>query len=252
MAQDTLLTVVQRILSDADGDEVNSITDTTESTQCAELVRDVYDQIVATYDLQLHATLFRLTATDSTTPTRMIRPEGYYNIEWIKYDKRTSIGGDQKYTDITYLQPKDFLDMTSLRTLSDSTVEAMTLPDSGQVILIRNDEHPSYWTQLDGYDDIIFDSYDSAIDTTNLQNSMVIARGISQPTLALTDTATIDLPTHLKSMLRREARAMYFDLYKDGVTREVDRTRRREEVRAQRLRRIAKNADNDNSPDYGR
>jgi hypothetical protein len=62
----------------------------------------------------------------------------------------------------------------------------------------------------------------------------------------------MDLPEHLETLVKREARAMFFDLYKDGVTSEIDRTRRRAEVRAMRQRNIIKNTDNDNRPDYGR
>ena len=251
MAKDTVLSIVQNILSDADGDDVNSISDTVESLQCADVVKDVFDQIVDGYDLHLHETTIRLTATSSSTPTVMERPEGFHAVQWVKYDSKVSAGGDQKYEDIDYVDPKEFMDRTSRRSLSDSTTEAMTLPDSSHVVLIRNDQAPRYYTVLDGYDDLVFDSYDSALET-NLQNSKSLAYGVSKPTLTLADATVPNLPQHLMVLLRRESRAMYFDLYKDGLTSEVDRTRRRAEVRANRQRRIVKNADNDNRPNYGR
>ncbi len=251
MSKDTVLFIVQKILSDADGDVVNSVSDTVESVQCGDIVKDVFDQIVDQYDLHLHETTQRLTATSSSTPTIMQRPEGFYNIQWVKYDKKLTAGGDQRYADVRYMNPADFMSRTSLRNLSDSTVEAMTLPDSGHVILIRNAIAPSYYSVLDGYDDLVFDSYDTALET-NLQNSKSLAYGTSKPTLTVADATIPNLPQHLMILLKREARATYFDLYKDGLTSEVDRTRRRAEVRAQRQRRIIKNADNDNGPHYGR
>jgi hypothetical protein len=127
----------------------------------------------------------------------------------------------------------------------------MTLPDSGHIIIVKNDVAPTYYTVLDGYDDLVFDSYDKALET-NLQNSKSLAYGTLKPTLTLADATVPNLPQHLMVLLRREARAMYFDLYKDGLTSEVDRTRRRAEVRAQRQRRMIKDTDNQTGPNYGR
>lgn len=252
MAKDTVLYIVQRILSDADGDIVNGIADTVESQQVADLVKDVFDQLVEQYDLSLHNTLQQLSATGSSTPTIMTRPEGFHDIQWVEYDARlTAAVTAPRYQRITYRTPDDFMRLTALRTLSDSTVEAMTLPDSGHIVQIRNDVQPTYYTMLDGYDDLVFDSYNNTLET-NLQTSKSLAFGTLLPTLTLTDTAVPNLPQHLMVLLKREVRAMYFDLYKDGLTAEVDRTRRRAEVRAQRQRRIIRNTDNDNGPNYGR
>lgn len=250
MAKKTLIDMVQQILSDADGDAVNSITDTVESDQAARVIRDVFDTIVDIHDLHHTKTNKQLTATSGTTPNVMTRPEGFYNIEWIKYDKRVSAGGDAKYLDVTFMEPYDFMNLSSSRTASDSAVEEVTL-DSGYVMLVRNNKAPTYWTMMEGYDDIIFDAYDSSLET-NLQASKTVAYGVQKPTLTLADSTAPDLPNHLYTLLTKEARAMYFDLYKDGITAEIDRTRRRAEVRAQRLRRIAKNQDNNTGPNYGR
>lgn len=251
MAKDTVLSIVQDILSDADGDVVNSISDTSESLQCADLLKDVFTQIVEGYDLSLHDTLIKLTATSASTPTIMVRPEGFHEIEWVKYDSKLKVGDDQRYQTVRYETPSHFMQRTSLRTLSDSTVEAMTMPDSSHVILIRNDQAPIYYTILEGYDNLVFDGYDKALET-NLQNSKSLAFGTLLPTLTLADLTVPDLPQHLMVLLRREVRAMFFDLYKDGLTAEVDRTRRRAEVRAMRQRRIVRNTDNDHGVNYGR
>jgi len=250
MSKKTLLDMVQQILSDSDGDDVNSITDTVESDQCARVVRDTFDQIVDLHDLHHIKTNKQLTATGASTPTVMTRPEGFYNIEFLKYNKKVTAGGDQKYEYVTFIEPSHFLQFTGNRAASDSTVTEVTL-DSGHIILVRNDQAPTYWTMMEGYDSIIFDAYDSDLET-NLQASKSLAYGVQKPTLALADATEPDLPNHLATLLLREARAMYFDLYKDGITSEIDRTRRRAEVRAQRLRRIAKNQDNDNGPNFGR
>ena len=251
MAKETLLSIVQDILSDADGDDVNSITDTIESDQCARVVRDVFDQIVDGHDFEALKTLKQLEATSASTPNVMTRPEGFHTIEWIRYDKRVSGSDPQNFERVAYLNVDAFMSLVLQRTTSDSNVDAITL-STGPIISVITDKAPTYFTVMDaGDDEIVFDSYDSGIDT-NLQQSKALAYSTQKPSLTLANASVISLPKHLTVLFKREARAMYWDLYKDGVTSEIDRTRRRAEVRAQRHRHIIKNTDNDNRPNYGR
>lgn len=251
MAKETLIDIVQDILSDADSDDVSSISDTVESDQCARVVRDVFNQIVTDHDLNIHEEIDQLDATSSSTPNVMTRPEGLYDIQWIRYDRKTTAGGDQRYESIEYMDPEQFFNLTSRRTLSDSDTEAVALA-SGHSMLVKNDIAPTYYTFLQGYDHIIFDSYDVVLDT-NLQASKSLVFAKKTPVLTLADASVPDLPKPLFILLKREARALFWDLYKGGVTKEVDRTRRRADVRAQRQRFITKRIEEDNSgPNYGR
>lgn len=251
MAKKTLIDIVQGILSEADGDEVDSIADTIESSQCADCVITAFENMVSNGQIKHHDTILRLDATSSSTPNVMTRPEGFYDIQWIQYDKRTTAGGDQAYTEIDYLPPYDFFEKQAQLTASATEVDTVTL-DSGHVMLCYNDRQPRYYTFMEDYDDIIFDAYDSAIET-NLQNSKSLAFGTLLPTLAKSDAATPDLPKNLANQLVNEARALYFDLYKDGVTSEIDRLRRRSEVHMQRDRHITKYGERARTgPDYGR
>lgn len=252
MAKTTLLSIVQGILSDSDSDEVNTIGATVEAQQCASIVSDEFDIIVDEFDIKHHETLVKLDATDATTPTLMIRPEGFHSLEWVKYNTKETAGGDQKYTTICYKEPTDFLELTMTRSFSDTDVEELIMPDSSQVILIKNDVAPSYWTILEGYDYVIFDSYDSVIET-NLQQSKCIARGVQRPTLIIADTTVPNLPENQMVLLKNRARAMYFDIFKDGTTKEVDKRQRNSEVRSQRKRYITRNLREERSGNnYGR
>jgi hypothetical protein len=252
MAKTTLLEVVQDILSDADGDDVNSITDTVESDQCARVVRDTYNQLMDLHDLEHIKTLKQLEATSGTTPNVMSRPEGFHTIEWVRYDKRAAATDPQKLEYVDYVTPDAFVGRVAGRNTDDSTVDAITL-STGAVLPIINDQAPTFYTIMDeGGDELVFDSYDSNLET-NLQASKSLSYGSMRPTLALADTTTFDsVPEYLVVLIKRESRAMFFDLYKDGITSEIDRTRRRAEVRAQRQRNIVKDTDNNNYPDYGR
>jgi hypothetical protein len=252
MAKTTLLDIVQDILSDSDGDEVNSISDTVESDQAARIVRSEYNIIVDEFDIKMHESLTKLDATGATTPAAMTRPEGAHSIEWIKYDRRTTAGGDPRFETVSYREPTEFIELTARRTASDSEVETMALGASGYDIQIRNDQAPQWWTILEGYDTIIFDSYDSNLET-NLQQSKSLCRVVQRPALALTDAAVPDLPENLMILLKNRARAFYFDVFKDGVTREVDKRQRNSEVRSQRKKYVTKKLQQERTgPNFGR
>lgn len=250
MAIQTLIDVVQDILADADGDNVNSISDTIESDQCARVVRDTYRHIVDTYDLDTVEKLVKLDATTTSTPTVMTRPEEVHSIEWVKYDVKESAGGDPEFQDMSYVDPKTFMDRQSMLNASASNVSTQTLSDSGHVLPIYTDRAPSCFTFLEGYNNFVFDAYDSDLET-NLQQSKSLAYVSEKPLLALADATEIDLPEHLLSLLRNEARAFYFDIYKEGATAMVDRRRRESNVRAQRYAHLTEGITH-TGPSYGR
>lgn len=251
MAVQTLIDLVQDILADADGDNVNSITDTVESDQCARVVRDTYRHIVDTYDLHYITKLVKLDATSSSTPTVMTRPEEVFDIEWVKYDVRTSAGGDPEFQDMGYVDPKTFMDRQSQLNASDSNVSTETLSDSGHVLPIYTDRAPSRFTFLEGKNSFVFDAYDTSLET-NLQQSKSLAYVSEKPLLALADATEIDLPEHLITLLRNEARAFYFDIYKEGATPMIDRRRRESNVRAQRQAHLIRDGYKQTGPSYGR
>lgn len=231
---------------------MNSINDTVESEQVARIVQSEFYMIADEFDIKHHDTLRKLEATDASTPTLMTRPEGFHGIEWIKYSQLTTFLGDQNYQTVCYMEPLKFLEYVSGRTVSDTNVEEMTLPDSTHIIPIRNDKNPQYWTILEGYDTIVFDSYDNTLDA-NLQQSKSLARGTQHPTLTIADASVPDLPESQMVLLRNRSRAMYFDLFKDGVTKEIDKRQRNSEVRAQRKKYITRKIQERRTGlDYGR
>src|SRR5882762_9586205 len=91
----TLLDLTQNILSALNSDEVNSIGDTVESAQVAEIIRTTYYNIMGRAELPEHEKLFNLaSSTSSVTPTVMYRPlEGVVKINWIKYYDTNPLDG---------------------------------------------------------------------------------------------------------------------------------------------------------------
>lgn len=252
MAKDTLLEIVQDIMSDGDSDEINSIGDTVESEQVANIVKQEFLMIADQFDLSHHKTIKKLDATGASTPAMMTRPEGFYDFEWVKYDKRTTAGGDPDFQTVLWMEPGPFVEMMAQLNASDTNVGTMSV----NTITLNhyNDRAPTYYTFLDGYDNIVFDAYNSSLET-NLQNSKTLVYGTQRPTLTIADATVPDLPQNLMQLLRNRSRSMYFDLFKDGVTKEIDKRQRNSEVRAQRMRHIAernRRKDQRRTPDYGR
>lgn len=82
----TLLDLTQTILSSLSSDEVNSISDTTESLQVAEIIKTTYFNIIARAGITDHKQLIQLDPSlDINNPVLMFVPAGIGSIEWLKY-----------------------------------------------------------------------------------------------------------------------------------------------------------------------
>lgn len=82
----TNLEYVQSILSALGSDEVNSVSDTTESRQVLECVRTSYFNIIARAGLTEHDQLIQLDPSlDPDIPVLMYIPDGVSKMKWLKY-----------------------------------------------------------------------------------------------------------------------------------------------------------------------
>jgi hypothetical protein len=82
----TLLDMTQSILAAMGSDQVNSIGDTVESTQVAEILRQTYYNMLGRYDLPEHNQFVQLiSSTNPAQPTLMTMPDGISRIEWVTY-----------------------------------------------------------------------------------------------------------------------------------------------------------------------
>lgn len=208
MAKMTLLDMVQEILSDMNSDNVNSISDTIEAQQVANIIKRTYFNLHAERVWPHTGRLFRLSAsTDSTRPTHMKMEEAVVEILWVKYDTR-KLGGDPLHlTDMRYMRPEEFLDYTLSRKPEDSNITTV-IDYNGTPLLIRNDAAPSYYTTFDD-EHIVFDSYNSAVDST-LQHSKVQVYGYVEPEWVMSDTFVPDVPSKAFSYFMAEAKSTAF------------------------------------------
>ena len=233
MAKLTLLQMCQDILNDMDSDPVNSIDDTDESLQVAQIVKTTYFNITSQRDWPFLRALSSLTGlADTNNPTKMQIPTTSNKIHWIKYNKK----------DVSYLEPKAFLDLIQDRDVADADIDA-----NGY----RTDQDPTYWTT---YDDeyVIFDSFDSAVDTT-LQSSKSSAYVTLIPSWTVDDAFVPTLPEKMFPTLLAAAKATSFSTLKQVANPSAEAFATRGIVRAQNEAWKTKQAESkSNRINYGR
>lgn len=206
-----LLSIVQTILSSMDSDEVNSISDTTESMQVAEIVKTVYNDIAILGQLPRDQLPFQLQASgDATLPVTMYIPEGIDEILWLKYDYATA---DQPTTTYQPLRPMPFGEFINMVTTlnpteTDITTYQYPVGSSTFTLYCRNNIPPVYYTTADD-NTILFDGFDNTVDTT-LQSSKTFGLGHAVFQWQMTDTFVPQLDDTQFQRLLHESKSLAF------------------------------------------
>jgi hypothetical protein len=203
MPKMTLLDMVQDILSDIDSDEVNSISDTTESEQVVQIIKTTYENMMVTKYMPHLKGLMQLDSTNSSTPSHMKMPDDVMELVTVNYDVHTSAQTDTKYKNMRYMEDTDFLEYTNARTTDNASVDLIT-DFSGAKLKIVTNTAPQYWTSFDD-EYLVFDSYDSSLES-NLQNSKSQVVAYREPSLTLVDATIPDLPSEAFPYLLSEAK----------------------------------------------
>ena len=228
MPKQTVLEMTQDLLSDMDSDEVNSINDTIEALQVAQIIQNTYYSIMDGGDWPHLRKLKQLEAATATYPTHMKLPEGVQTLEWVKYNKRNSTDTKDKYETVPYLFPEEFIELMNTRDSAASNVETISDIADGVAILVLNDTAPTYWTSFDD-EYIVFDSYDNIVDSF-LQNSKTQCSMYEEASFTISDTFIPDLPAKVFSYLIAESKSTAFNVLKQTANA-------KEEQKSQRHKR---------------
>ena len=233
----TLLELTQNILSRLDSDEVDSISDTTEAMQVARVIRNTYFNILTRSNLPEHKKLIQLTASgDNTKPVLMTRPDNVSRIEWIKYNVRNATDTTDRYDYVIILPVAQFLERQDGLDTSDTSVDTMVV--NGITFAFTNNMKPTFCTIVEDVN-IIFDSYDSGVDTT-LQTSKTKCSAFTLPTFSLVDATIPDLDDIQFPLLLNEATAVAFVDLKQQANPKAEQESRRQWISLQRTKSLAK------------
>lgn len=222
----TLLQIVQAILDEMDADSVNSIDDTIESAQVANVVRGCYEELIANRNWPHIKHLIQLEASGSTDyPNYMRIPDRLKELEEVRYDRRKSVSDGKLFQRVVYKSPEDFLDFINNRNSSADNVKVVQ-DKSGVELLIYKDKAPEYYTSFDD-DWIVFDSYNQAVEDT-LQKSKTQATAYIVPKWEHSDSAIPDLPDEAFPLLIEESKATAFFTLKQMINDKAEQKAQRQ------------------------
>jgi len=201
----TLLEMVQDILNDLDSDEVNSISDTVESLQVAQIIKTTFYEIIAGREWPHLKEMINLDAVgDLTRKTSLKVPETVTELIWLNYNKIKTGETKIRWDEVKYLYPDEFMLKVNSRDSDATETETMTNPN-GVTYLVKNNTAPTYWTSFDD-EYVVLDSYDSDVDTTS-QASKTQAYVYKTPTWTVSDAFIPDLPGEAFPFLLSEAKS---------------------------------------------
>lgn len=201
----TLLEIVQDVLNDMDSDNVNSIMDTIESEQVAQIVKSTFFAMVSNRDWPHLKRAIRIDPySDPSFPNYMVVQDDINKLIFLNYNKAKEGEDRKRYQPVKWAEPDHFLMISNRENSEDEKVDIIIDP-SGVELLIRNDRHPTFFTSFDDKT-LVFNSYDSAVDDT-LQSSKIQAHAYVNPSWQHIDEHIPDLPATAFTALLEEAKS---------------------------------------------
>ena len=244
----SLLDMVQEVLNDMDGDEVNSIDDTVESTQVASIVKSTYFAMMSSRNWpHLRKTIQLTPTTDLAQPTHMYVEEDIKELGFINYDTRKTGETRVRFVRMKWREPDDFLRITNSYNNDEDNVTSV-LDDSQLDIQILNDRAPTIYTSFDDKT-LIFNAYDSEVES-NLQSTNVQSMAYVMPTWTTEDDFIPDLPDEAFSALIEESKSRASLKLRQVVDQKSEtEARRQQKWLARKARRVQNGI---RYPNYGR
>lgn len=234
----TLKEMVDLILNAMDSDEVNSISDTTESLDVANTIKSCYYDLATDLNLPEHNKLYELNASgDNAKPVLMTLPTNALRLDWLKYDMKVSGDTTADYQYLDRLDLDSFLKRQEALREYTTDVDQMSFTSNGETfeIMYWTDRHPSYYTTFDDHT-LLFDAHDETLDTT-LQKSKTMAFGSLYPTFTIDDDFYPELDPTQFALLINKAKGRCFNEKKQMVNVEALKEERRQRIIVQKRQR---------------
>ena len=197
MSRLTLLKVVQTYLDYVDGFGVDSIADSDEASQAANIAEHVYYRLIdKNRDTPSQMYVGSLDASlDPTKPCILTIPSEVNRIHNSELYYNTSTDGGLFWERVQYIAPEEFVKLNTGINTSVDGVEIMEV--NGVPFTIFNDRAPRYCTTFDDVT-LVFDAYDKDADTT-LQESKTRVIGTQSVVFLQDDDFIIPLPNRMHS-----------------------------------------------------
>jgi hypothetical protein len=201
----TLLDIVQDIMNDMDGEFVNSIDDTEESRQVAQIVKSTYIALMSNRNWAHTRHPIQLVPTsDLSRPTHVTVPDNVKAMAFINYNTAQADDTQVAFNPVKWKEPDDFLAVTNYyNTVSDDT--QTVLDPSGVSFQILNNTGPTIYTSFDDRH-LIFNAYDNEVES-NITAARMQSMAYIMPDFVLSDDAIPDLPDDAFALLVESAKS---------------------------------------------
>ena len=167
----TLLQMVQRIAAKLGGDEISTLDETIEAVDIKNEVLNTFDDLISIQEWEWLKHIPRqldARTVDPAQPACVLNiPADVLHIESLMYEVQSVVGERATCKKLTYLAPAAFQQMVMSRGIGDN-IDELTVNEIPW--RIYNNRNPSYFTTFDERV-VVFDGYDSAIDTTGIDYS---------------------------------------------------------------------------------
>lgn len=248
----TLLEVVQRTLESMGSDQVNSISDTVEAEQIAQLAEDSYYELLNMKEWPFLQQLTILESlADADFPNYLRIPVNVVRIDQIKYDwtdvTDPDVGDLLVLKQVVWVSPQEFLNRTQKRNTQQDNVRVITSMN-GVKIPIFDDTEAHIWTSFDDTF-VVFDSYINTIEST-LQGSKSQVMAKVLPIFTVLDNFIPTATANFFQLWLAEVKRAAFIYFRQEVS-PVDEQKARRGLAV--LRRDASRTNNDDGKvKYGR
>ena len=247
MAKMTLLEMVSDILNDLDSDSVDSIDDTVEANQVAQIVKTCYFEMIDNRNWPHLKKLIQLDHIgDLSKPNYLRVPDNLKELVNLRYETETSEGTIQ-YRELKYLYPDEFLRITGNKSSNSTTVDTI-VDHSGVRLFIVNNADPTYWTSFDDQY-LVTDAYNKEKDDT-LKRDKTQCIAYLIPTWLPQDDFIPELPSEAFTALLEEAKSTSFNALKQMVNQKAEQKAGRQQRWLSR--KAWKTHGGVRYPDYGR
>lgn len=221
----TLLEIVQSTLNSMDSDAVNSIADTIESRQVAEVAKEVYYELMSYNDWDhLYKWMELESVSDLNRPNYLKIPETVGRLDYLKYEVTSPDDIRRVISELQYRSVKDFISIVHNRNSTDSNISTIT-NENGVEMFIFNDRAPTYWTSFDS-DYIVTDAYNTTVDQT-LQGSKSSAWCRVTPVWTSNNNFIPDIPTEFFPAYLAEVKSTCHLYFKQEASQKDEQKARR-------------------------